>query len=195
MEVFHIIGPAPLHTNTFLLIGNHNHALVIDPAAMPAQYSQILKEHGATLSHILLTHGHSDHIGAVQILREETGAMLMMHPADAVQFGLHADAHYVENDPIVMDDITITPIFTPGHTPGSVCLACADLLFTGDTLFAGDVGRTDLPGGDYDELNKSLQKLKKIIAGNPQVLPGHEEFSTMDAERKYNRYLRKNREG
>ena len=77
----------------------------------------------------------------------------------------------------------------PATAPGGVCLSCYGLLFSGDTLFAGDVGRTDLPGGSWDTLRESLKKLCVAVTENVQVLPGHEEFSTMDRERANNRYL------
>ena len=86
-------------------------------------------------------------------------------------------------------DLAFRVIATPGHSAGSVCLLCGGLLFSGDTLFAGDVGRTDLPGGSWDTLRKSLKKLCAAVTENVQVLPGHEEFSTMDRERAKNRYL------
>ena len=86
-------------------------------------------------------------------------------------------------------DLAFRVIATPGHSAGSVCLLCGGLLFSGDTLFAGDVGRTDLPGGSWDTLRESLKKLCAAVTENVQVLPGHEEFSTMDRERANNRYL------
>ena len=86
-------------------------------------------------------------------------------------------------------DLAFRVIATPGHSAGSVCLLCGGLLFSGDTLFAGDVGRTDLPGGSWDTLRESLKKLCVAVTENVQVLPGHEEFSTMDRERANNRYL------
>ncbi|MEG1932040.1 MAG: MBL fold metallo-hydrolase, partial [Pygmaiobacter sp.] len=91
---------------------------------------------------------------------------------------------------VCVDELEFTIITTPGHTPGSVCIRCGDLLFTGDTLFCGDIGRTDLAGGSYTEIQKSLKKLCECIGDNPQVLPGHEMFSTMEKEKRTNRYLR-----
>ena len=96
---------------------------------------------------------------------------------------------YAEGDVIAMDSISFRVLSTPGHSAGSVCLLCGGLLFSGDTLFAGDVGRTDLPGGSWDTLRESLKKLCAAVTENVQVLPGHEEFSTMDRERANNRYL------
>ena len=100
------------------------------------------------------------------------------------------DNAYADGEEIRVDtDLAFRVIATPGHSAGSVCLLCGGLLFSGDTLFAGDVGRTDLPGGSWDTLRESLKKLCAAVTENVQVLPGHEEFSTMDRERANNRYL------
>lgn len=190
MTATHLLGPAPLYTNCFLLVGENKHAVAIDPAAAPEQFEKLLEEAGATLTHILLTHGHYDHVGSVEPLREKYGAKLYMNEADNRQFELNADEFFVDGGEIVVDDMGFTTIFTPGHTPGSTCIVCGDLMFSGDTLFAGDIGRTDLPGGDSAEMRRSLQKLCKLVTTDVQVLPGHEEFSTMDAEKRDNPYLR-----
>lgn len=190
MKMIHIVDGPPLFTNCFLLIGNEGHAVAIDPAAKATRFEEKLAENGATLTHVLLTHGHPDHIASVRPLCEKYGAKLYMNGADAKQFRMQPDVEFVDGGTIVVDDMTFTTIFTPGHTPGSTCIRCGNELFTGDTLFAGDIGRTDLPGGDMAQMDKSLQKLLREVPDNPRVLPGHEEFSTMDNERKTNPYLR-----
>ncbi|MEG1639366.1 MAG: MBL fold metallo-hydrolase, partial [Ruthenibacterium sp.] len=96
---------------------------------------------------------------------------------------------YKDGEEICVDDMRFQVIFTPGHTPGSTCLLCDDLLFSGDTLFAGDIGRCDLEGGDYGVMQKSLRKLCDAVLTDAQVLPGHEEFSTMQEEKANNPYL------
>lgn len=189
MKVLHLYGPYPLRTNTFLCIGENGNAVVIDPAAAAQEYLAALEKENAVLQFIFLTHGHSDHIGAVDALRRETGAKLVMHAADAAQFHLYPDETYADGQPVTVDDMTFVPIFTPGHTPGSTCLLCGELLFAGDTLFAGDIGRCDLPGGDYQTMLKSLAKLCSAVQTDAQVLPGHEAFSTMNAEKQSNPYL------
>lgn len=190
MKFIHIVDGPPLYTNCFLLIGNEGHAVAIDPAAPAGQFAKQLEENGATLTHILLTHGHHDHIGSVEALRQQYGARVYIGAADAAQFGIAADETYTDGGSIVVDDMKFTTIFTPGHTPGSVCIRCGEWLFSGDTLFAGDIGRTDFAGGSRADMTASLKKLLREVPDNPQVLPGHEEFSTMDAERQTNPYLR-----
>lgn len=190
MKVIHIVDKAPLYTNCFLLVGNQGHAVAIDPAAEASRFEKALEEEGAKLTHILLTHGHFDHIGSVEALRKSTGAKLYMNAADAKQFNLQPDEVFTDFGTLQVDDMCFNTIFTPGHTPGSTCIVCGDLLFAGDTLFAGDIGRTDLPGGDAEEMKRSLKKLVEAIDDDLQVLPGHEEFSTMDHEKANNPYLR-----
>ena len=193
MQVYHIPAAAPLYTNTFLLLGGKGHAVAVDPNAAPEQYLSLLKEKGARLTHILLTHGHHDHVGAVEVLRRETGARVYLGAQDTGGSSLFPftspDAGYTDGETIAVDDMAFTVITTPGHSAGSVCLLCGELLFAGDTLFAGDIGRTDLAGGSWDEMQKSLLKLAQTVPDTAQVLPGHEEFSAMGDEKKNNRYL------
>lgn len=194
MQAFHIVGPAPLFTNTFLLIGSEGHAVAVDPAAAPERYLKLLEDHGATLTEILLTHGHYDHVGAVEALRERTGARVHLAREDCLgtqMFPLKtADADYEDGGQIAVDDMTFTVIRTPGHSAGSVCLLCGDLLFSGDTLFAHDIGRTDLEGAQPDAMPASLKKLCEAVTENAQVLPGHDRFSEMDDEKRSNPWLR-----
>lgn len=190
MKRLHIMDGQPLYTNGFLVISEKGHGVAIDPAADAALFLQALADNNATLTHILLTHGHHDHIGSVEKLRQETGAVFSMNQADALHFGLHPDEFFTDFGKIQVDELTFETIFTPGHTPGSTCIRCGDFMFTGDTLFAGDIGRTDLPGGNASQMTQSLQKLCLAVTDDVEVLPGHEEFSTMDTEKKENPYLR-----
>ena len=190
MQIYHLNAPGPYFTNSFLIISEAGHAAIIDACAAPEKYLSLLREHNASLSMILQTHGHFDHVGAIEPLRQATGAKVYLSSKDASLFGLSADCDLTDGMKIALDEITFEVITTPGHTPGSVCIRMGDLLFTGDTLFAGDIGRTDLQGGSYTEICDSLKKLLVRVEGNPQVLPGHEEFSTFETEKKTNRYLR-----
>jgi len=173
-------------------------ALVIDPGAEPDAIRLALR--GKALKAILLTHGHIDHIGAVSALREG-GIPVYIHKKDAdmlvnpnlslaAMFDLpesqgEADFDLTEG---VMElcGLTISVLHTPGHTPGSVCFLIGNILFSGDTLFEGGVGRTDLPGGDAAALNASVSRL---IQMDPDiaVCPGHGIETTIRAERRYYR--------
>ncbi|MCI7542831.1 MAG: MBL fold metallo-hydrolase [Subdoligranulum sp.] len=195
MKAFHIVGPAPLCTNTFLLVTDAGHAVAIDPAADASLYEQALEQNGAKLTHILCTHGHYDHVGAVKQLREKWGCKVYLDPADAKGNSslpmTESDSGYVDGGEIKVDELTFKTWHTPGHTPGSWVILCGDMFFTGDTLFHGSIGRTDLPGGSMMQMEESLQKLLELpVPDKARVLPGHEAFSTMADEKRHNYYLR-----
>ena len=196
MKIQHIPGLAPLYTNTFLLVTDAGHGIVVDPAAAPQTYLDALQAAGASLTHILLTHGHYDHVGAVADLRKATGCRVYMDPADAQGSAMlpltrdQVDAPWPVGDTLAIDELTFRIYHTPGHTPGSVCLGCGELLFSGDTLFAGSCGRTDLPGGSVRAMQQSLALLAGLpLPDDTQVLPGHESFTTLGRERRSNPYL------
>ena len=181
-------------TNCYLAADDDGVCAVIDPGYTPERVLEAAQRYGLTIRAVLLTHGHYDHVGAVEELQRKTGAKVWLAPQDACGGELFPfttpDNAYADGEEIRVDtDLAFRVIATPGHSAGSVCLLCGGLLFSGDTLFAGDVGRTDLPGGSWDTLRESLKKLCAAVTENVQVLPGHEEFSTMDRERANNRYL------
>ena len=196
MKVQHILGVAPLYTNTFLLVTDQKHGILIDAAAESDTYKKALAEQGATLTHILLTHGHYDHVGAVAALRRETGCKVYLDPADAlgdVLYPLKAsdvDEAWPVSGSLTIDELTFTIYHTPGHTRGSVVLALGKLLFCGDTLFAGSCGRTDMPGGSAIQMQQSLSMLAESdLRNDMQVLPGHGEDSTLGRERLSNPFM------
>lgn len=194
MKLIHILGPAMLYTNTYLILAETGHAIAIDPAADPQQYLDVLAQNGADLTHILLTHGHYDHVGAVQALKRATGAKVYLEPADrqgTQMFPLStADEVYPSDGKLSIDRLNFTVWRTPGHTPGSVCLYCDGVLFSGDTLFAGSCGRVDLPGGSVADMRRSLSLLAELpLPDGTRVLPGHGEETTLGAEKKSNPFL------
>lgn len=196
MKIQHIPGVPPLYTNTFLLVTDAGHGILVDAAAAPQTYLDALEKEGASLTHILLTHGHYDHVGAVAALRQKTGCKVYMDPADALGSQMQpltrdlVDEGWPAQGELKIDELTFRIYHTPGHTPGSVCLGCGGLLFSGDTLFTGSCGRTDLPGGSIAQMQKSLSLLAALpLPDETQVLPGHEAFSTLGRERRSNPYL------
>lgn len=196
MKFQHILGAAPLYTNTFLLVTEQKHGILIDAAAEPDTYKKALAEQGATLTHILLTHGHYDHVGAVAALRRETGCKVYLDPADALGDALYplkasdVDEAWPASGSLTIDELTFTIYHTPGHTRGSVVLALGKLLFCGDTLFAGSCGRTDMPGGSGIQMQQSLSMLAESdLRNDMQVLPGHGEDSTLGRERLSNPFM------
>ena len=178
---------------------------VIDPGYEPDRIEVFLKKEGLTLDAILLTHGHFDHVGAVEALVQATGCKLWMHEGDYSQFPNPTNAYFYPlcNSDFAQVDfcehaqeiqaggVTFTVFATPGHTYGSVCYACEDALFSGDTLFAGSCGRVDLPGGDQTAMRESLEWLA-ALPNDYRVYPGHGSSSRLSQEKQYNPYLRGN---
>ena len=180
MKAFHLVGPAPFYTNSFLLISDAGNAVVIDPAAEVQEYDKILKEHGGKLS---------------LILSREWGAKLYCEPADCRGTQLlplkGSDSGYEEGEVIPLDELRFTVWHTPGHTEGSVVLLCENYLFVGDTVFQGSIGRTDLEGGDSRKMDESLRKFAALpVPAEAQVLPGHGDFSTFGQEAATNFYIK-----
>ena len=168
---------------------------IIDPGYEADTILDRIGELGLTLEAILLTHGHFDHVGAVKDLAAETGCKVYLCPDDLsmppmfTAGRLHYTDTYGEGDTLSLAGLTIHVIQTPGHTPGSVCLLVENTMFSGDTLFAGSCGRTDLPGGNWATIRKSLARLASFET-NYWVRPGHGESTTLAEEKRYNPYLK-----
>ena len=182
-------------TNCYLL-WEGDKAVVIDPGYEPDTILRALETLGMDLSAILLTHGHFDHVGAVKELVAETGCEVYIHAAEAAlppmmtAGELYFTRTYAEGDTITpVPGMELTVLHTPGHTPGSVCLLWGDQMFSGDTLFAGSCGRVDFPGGNPQEMLRSLRRLASLEA-DYRVHPGHGESTTLAEEKRYNPYLR-----
>ena len=168
---------------------------VIDPGYEAGAILDKLDSLGLTLEAILLTHGHFDHVGAVKELASETGCAVYIHPEDLslppmfTAGPLYYTKTYAEGQKLTLAGLDISVLHTPGHTPGSVCLVVENTMFSGDTLFEGSCGRTDLPGGDWATILKSLKRLA-ALEGNFWVHPGHGGSTTLRDEKKYNPYMR-----
>ena len=200
MKAFHLLGAAPFYTNSFVLITDAGHAVVIDPAAEVQEYDKIFKDNNAKLTHIFCTHGHYDHVGSAGVLSREWGAKVWCEPADCMGVQLFplksSDSGYEEGETIQVDELTFTVWHTPGHTEGSVVLLCGEYLFVGDTVFQGSIGRTDLDGGSSRKMDESLRKFAALpIPKETQLLPGHGDFSTFGEELNSNFYIRNAQRG
>lgn len=183
----------PLATNCYV-VSRGDRALVVDPGDEGEKIWSYLEDRGLTLDLIIQTHGHFDHVGATGFLRKKAGADVYMHGADAslvreqeMEDSL-PDHDLGETAEIEWRGLNIQVMPTPGHSPGSVSLIVGPYLFTGDTLFAGGVGRTDLPGGSVQELRNSLRLLLEQDE-SLEVLPGHGPRTTLPEERARNPFL------
>ena len=185
----------PLATNCYLVYEEGaRQCLVIDPGYEPETVLASLEKAQLTPAAILLTHGHFDHVGGVKQLVEVTGAPVYLCALDtAMPHPLTAGPLYYthtleEGSVLSLAGLTLQVLHTPGHTPGSVCFVCQDVIFSGDTLFAGSCGRTDLPGGSWRTLMESLQRLARL-EGDFRIFPGHGESTTLLGEKQYNPYM------
>ena len=188
-----------LETNCYVVTDEQTlDCAVIDPGDESNAILDYLEEHHLHCRAILLTHGHYDHVGAVEGVQEETGATVYMHALDDHKnngevhfpFTLPANgSYYADGDTVQVGSLRFAVLGTPGHTRGGVTLQCENALFTGDTLFKGSCGRTDLPGGDMEQELRSLRRLC-ALPGDYEVYPGHMDSSTLSRERLFNYYCR-----
>ena len=184
-------------------------AVVVDPGDEGQKVLDVLREEGLTCRAILNTHTHIDHVGANQALKEATGARLLLHEADlplydnlgaqALMLGgimpapprAGVDETIHQGDRVRAGGVVAEVLHTPGHTPGSLCfhLDGEALLLSGDTLFAGSIGRTDLWGGDYDQEIASIRERLLALDDRTRVIPGHGPETTIGRERRRNPFL------
>ena len=194
MLKFHTLALGNYQTNCYIVHEeNAKTCVIIDPGYQAEDILQELQGLGLTLEAILLTHGHFDHVGAVKTLAAETNCRVYLHREESAlpEMFTAGPLFYTdlyENNTLSLAGLDFRVMHTPGHTPGSVCLICEKHLFSGDTLFAGSCGRTDLPGGDWTAIRKSLLQLREL-EGEFAVHPGHGESTTLSLERQYNPYM------
>lgn len=203
---YEILVVGAFEVNCIVLWNDPGHAWIIDPGADAAAILGFLDSRKLKVAQVILTHGHIDHLSALDDLLARHPASVFLHADDAkwaftsfnrvppylhvparpprLQFELKADAA------LNCVNLNARIVHTPGHTPGSCCLLFENenLLISGDTLFAGSVGRTDLPGGDWPELQTSLTKLR-LLPDALVVIPGHGSTTTLGAEKRDNPYL------
>lgn len=202
MKLYHLTQ-GPLRVNTYFLVNEQTkEAVVIDSGENYKLIKQVESANGFNIKAVLLTHAHFDHAGNAKKLQDD-GVKIYVSKVDAqkllneqnlsADFGrkfdyVKADYTFSDGEMLNVCDIKIKVIMTPGHTDGSATFLVDDMLFTGDTLFLESVGRTDFVTGSRVDLVNSIKSLF-ALDGDYRVFPGHEEFTTLDHERKYNTFV------
>jgi glyoxylase-like metal-dependent hydrolase (beta-lactamase superfamily II) len=199
-----VVGP--IQVNCFIITCPTTTAsAIIDPGGDAERILNLCQSKKINLTKILLTHGHFDHIGAVHAVKAATGADIFMHKADeflieaapmqAAAFGMPApktfsvDTFLQDGDDISIGDLKASVIETPGHSPGCVCFHFEHDLFAGDTLFYGGIGRTDLPGGNYNQILNSIKTKLFVLPDDLKVYCGHGPATTIGREKQYNPFV------
>jgi len=192
-------------TNCYLVADEETKAaFIIDPAGDLEQIKNLIDTKAYDLKYIILTHGHGDHIGAVEGLKESYDADLLIHEEDAEMLRDHqlnltfrmgkkieieADQTFRDGDTLTVGDLELNFIHTPGHSKGSSCILVNDSLFSGDTLFLNSIGRTDLYGGDRREIIESIKNKLLILPKETKVYPGHGQVTSIKNELKKNPFF------
>jgi glyoxylase-like metal-dependent hydrolase (beta-lactamase superfamily II) len=199
-----IVGP--LQVNCFILADEKTkEAVVVDPGDDAQDILKVIKDKGLRVRYIVNTHAHFDHVGANKAVKDATGAELLLHEADAPvlaavasqsrSFGMGPvsspppDRLLKHGDRIVAGEVSLKVLHTPGHTPGGISLLEQAIVFTGDALFAGSIGRTDFPGGDLRTLIRSIKTNLMTLPDDTKVFSGHGPASTIGDERAENPFL------
>lgn len=200
--ILKIFREPPIDNNNYLLIDEESkEAALIDCSTVDSDVRMFLKEAGATLKYILLTHGHFDHVAGIR----PTEAKVVMHEADLnilnqtnlylPAFGIpeitipKIDIFIKDNDILRLGDTEIKVIHTPGHTQGGVCYLVDDMLFSGDTIFRESVGRCDLEGGDFVQIVDSIKSKIFILPENIKIYPGHGKSTDVAWEKEHNQFM------
>lgn len=195
----------PFDENCYVVSDETGEGVVIDPGGMAKQILSYIRESKLSIKAVLDTHGHCDHIGANDEIRDETGAPLYIHKEDAAMISdmklnlsafmgfrvISRPAEHLlsEGDKISFGQTELEVIHTPGHTKGGVCFVGEGVAFTGDTLFAGSIGRSDFPGGSEVELIGNIKKKLLVLPDETKVYSGHGPSSEIGWERQCNPFL------
>jgi glyoxylase-like metal-dependent hydrolase (beta-lactamase superfamily II) len=209
MLQIHLLSLGPLQTNCYLAGCDETlSAAVIDPAWDGRGIAATAEEEGYTITHILLTHAHFDHVGGLAELKEATGAPVYIHPEavemlqqaqrSASMWGLTVpappapDQMLAEGDVVDVGNLRLRVLYTPGHAPGHVSFYLPEYqaLFDGDVLFQRSIGRTDFPNSDHETLLRSIREKLLPLPDETQVFSGHGNPTTIGEERKFNPFLR-----
>lgn len=196
-----------LGANTYLTWDEINHkGFIVDPGGFDDFLAGLIEKEAIELQYIILTHGHGDHIGGVEAYKErfpdaklvacEAEREFLLNPnmnesAELCfkELRLTADIYVNDGDTLTVGDMTLHFIHTPGHTPGGMCIYVGNALFSGDTLFKYSIGRTDFPGGDYEQIIKSIREKLFLLPDDTKVYPGHMGTSEIGKEKEFNPFV------
>ncbi len=193
-------------TNCYIIATENKNAVAVDIGDDFPKFKKFIEDRGLNLKKILLTHSHFDHVLGTEEARKTYDAEVFVHELDSwklndeegcfcgFKYGMHFNpvtkfTEIKDSETITQDELTFKVLHTPGHSAGSVCYICDDVIFSGDTLFCGSMGRTDFEDGSSEEILKSLKKLANL-KGDYKVYPGHFQSTTLEAERKNNPYMK-----
>ena len=191
-------------TNNYVVSDDNGITAIIDCDGNPAPLYSYIEKNNLKVTHILLTHGHYDHTGSVNEVAEHYGCTIVGCSKEMRVFTdpsincshfccgdiiVHPDVLVNNGDVVKVGDMEFEVLETPGHTEGSICFICKDTIFSGDTLFQGSCGRTDLPTGNWNDIIQSLKKLA-ALPGDYQVYSGHGPATTLETERRTNPYMK-----
>jgi hydroxyacylglutathione hydrolase len=195
----------PIEANCYIVADEETkEGIVIDPGDDSQDIVRRIQQLGLKIKYIILTHSHFDHVSATAVVKNATGAKLAIHEADAgsLNDGMLARLAGFVHQPVPRPDLILkgwedvsvgnlqfTVLNVPGHTQGGIALYGQDVVFTGDTLFEGSIGRTDLPGGNYDRIIDSINSRLLVLDDDIKVYPGHGEQTTIGCERDHNPFL------
>ena len=205
--IFATLPTGPLEVNCYIVgCEKTRQAAVIDPGGNVEDILQLVKQNELEVVMIINTHGHFDHVGGNRQLQEVTKAELLLHSDDlpvlasvaqhAANFGLQTDPSPAPSrelsggEALQLGELTLQVIHTPGHSPGGICLYVEDILVVGDSLFAGSIGRTDLPGGNHQLLIAGIKEKLLSLPEETKVFPGHGPMTTIGEEKAHNPFLR-----
>lgn len=198
-----ILPIGTIQTNCYVISDDNGTCAIIDCDGNARPLFQYIDDNNLKPTHILLTHGHHDHIGIVELVKEKYGCQVVASKVEAplladpslnlstmmgAKMALYPDVLVNDGDVIKVGDMEFSAMLTPGHTAGSLCYVIKDQIFSGDTLFQGSCGRTDLPTGDWGTIMKSLARLRDL-SGDYVVYPGHGPYTSLEVERRSNPYM------
>lgn len=184
-----VVPVGALQTNCYLLSSELGNAILFDCGDEANRIMRAVEAERVTPKYIFITHGHHDHIGAVEALRSRYNIPVVISQGESACLRNKTNLKIVaEGDVITLDELRLKVLSTPGHTADGLTYLCQNLMFSGDTLFYEDCGRCDLAGGDYGVMQRSLKKLADL-PGDYTVLPGHGQSSTLEHERACNPYF------